>query len=185
VMNLGFCRLAVGARAARMSSRDQHSRRFFKRAEERKLRMTEFSSEEDINSETTKKFARLLSAVGALGEDLHGQGIINLEKVRLTISARREEAKRLIKAGKSQREAAEELGVSRGQIAKDLNGECLASKVAKNGSKGSATQAINLNSYLPPVRARQISPSEESLNIIIRIISEWSEIKTVIERNIR
>jgi DNA invertase Pin-like site-specific DNA recombinase len=91
-----------------------------------------------------KKFARLLSAVGALGEDLHGQGIINLEKVRYTISARKEESKRLIKAGKSYREAAEELGVSKQQILRDLSddGKGHVTKRDNNGTKSDATLPV-------------------------------------------
>jgi hypothetical protein len=45
--------------------------------------------------ETQRAVDRLLSAVGELGEDLHGQGVINLEDLRLSIQTRRIEAKRM------------------------------------------------------------------------------------------
>lgn len=58
------------------------------------------------------------------------KGHTTADKLRLTITARREEAKRLVDSGMSQRQAAKALGVSREQVRRDVT-----PKVSKGDTK--------------------------------------------------
>jgi predicted transcriptional regulator len=79
----------------------------------------------------TTIFGNLLCDVKELGDWGIAEGHLDITKLRLTVAARKEEAKRLVDGGMSKREAAKQLGVSHAQINKDLAGN----KVSKNGNK--------------------------------------------------
>lgn len=162
----------------------------------------------DPAQETTKKFARLMSAVGALGEDLHGQGIIDLEQVRLTIKARQKESQRLVANGKSIRQTAKELGVDKETVRADLGLRKVAEnppKVAGNpppmelmelldsaperwllSIKGFAYDAARLREYwdkeFPEWETYKVF-DEEIYNLVKKAISEWSEIGAILDRD--
>ena len=88
----------------------------------------------DPAQETTRKFGRLLAAVGALGEDLHGQGVIDLEQVRWSLATRQTEGARRVANGESIRKVAREAGVDESTLRKNL-GRKGAEKSAKNAEK--------------------------------------------------
>jgi hypothetical protein len=62
----------------------------------------------------------VIAAVSAQVRHLTDEGLVDSEKLRLTIEARREKAKALVEGGMSQRQAAEELRVAHTTIQRDL-----------------------------------------------------------------
>ena len=88
----------------------------------------------------TAIFGNLLCDVKDLGDWGIAGGHIDAAKLRLTVDARRIEAKKLIDAGVSQRKAAKALGVSHSQIRRDT-GRDTGTKGAKSGTKGPTLDA--------------------------------------------
>jgi hypothetical protein len=78
----------------------------------------------------TSAAIKLLTATRDMCEWGEEKGLLDIEKVRLTVSARKEKAKELVDAGMSQRQAAKVLGVSHTAIQKDL-----ATKLPNDGNK--------------------------------------------------
>lgn len=68
----------------------------------------------------TKLTGNVIAAVSAQVRHLVDAGLVEPDKLRLTIEARREKAKALTDGGLSQRQAAEALGISRGALRNDL-----------------------------------------------------------------
>jgi len=73
-----------------------------------------------VDNTLTKLTGDVLVAVSEQVRHLIGKGLIEPEKLQLTIEARRERAKELVDAGMSQRQAAKVLGVSEGTMRNDL-----------------------------------------------------------------
>jgi N6-adenosine-specific RNA methylase IME4 len=69
----------------------------------------------------TKLTGNVIAAVSAQVRHLVDVGLVEPEKLRLTIEARREKAKQLVAGGLSQRQAAAELGVSKSALNRDLS----------------------------------------------------------------
>ena len=74
----------------------------------------------DVDDTLTKLTGDVLVAVSEQVRHLIGKGLIEPEKLQLTIEARRERAKELVDAGMSRREAAKVLGVSHTTVQNDL-----------------------------------------------------------------
>jgi N6-adenosine-specific RNA methylase IME4 len=73
------------------------------------------------NDWLTKNYAKLVTIVRDIGEEGCEVGAIDADEVRLTISARKKEAHRLVEEeGMSQRQAAKTMGVPRRTIRRDL-----------------------------------------------------------------
>jgi hypothetical protein len=68
----------------------------------------------------TKLTGAVIAAVSAQVRHLTDEGLVDAEKLRLTIEARREKAKTLVEGGMSERQAAAELGVSKTTVHDDL-----------------------------------------------------------------
>jgi hypothetical protein len=68
----------------------------------------------------TNAAIKLLAATRDVCEWGEEKGLLDMEKVRLTVSARKEKAKELVDAGMSQRQAAKVLGVDHKTIQNDL-----------------------------------------------------------------
>jgi N6-adenosine-specific RNA methylase IME4 len=83
-----------------------------------------------MSDEFTKIAGKLLTNVRDLVDWGIDEGHTTEERLRLTVTARRESAAKLIKGGMSQRQAAKALGVSHTQVAKDL-----APKLPNDGNK--------------------------------------------------
>jgi N6-adenosine-specific RNA methylase IME4 len=83
----------------------------------------------------TTNYVKLISVVRDIGEDGCEQGAIDPARVRLTIAARKAEAKRLVKEGYSQREAAEALGVGVATVNRDLSHNGTESVPKRNTTK--------------------------------------------------
>jgi hypothetical protein len=79
--------------------------------------MSEGGTMDDITTvprsdeQLTKTLGKLYSALGEHSTVLFDRGLVEPDKLRLTIEARKEKAKELIDAGLSQRQAAQALGV--------------------------------------------------------------------------
>jgi hypothetical protein len=86
----------------------------------------------------TKTTGALLVAVRNHVDQLVDGNHVDAGQLRLTISARQEQARELVAAGLSQREAAKELGVGKETIRRDLG----LSKVAHNGPKVAHNEPI-------------------------------------------
>lgn len=74
----------------------------------------------DLDEKLTKLTGNVIAAVSAQVRHLVDVGLVEPDRLRLTIEARREKVKALTDAGLSQREAAEALGISRGALRNDL-----------------------------------------------------------------
>src|SRR4030095_2385023 len=70
----------------------------------------------------TAIFGNLLCDVRDLGEWGEAEGHIDMGKVRLTVEARKEEARRLIDAGMRRRKVAKALSISKSTIQRDVRG---------------------------------------------------------------
>ena len=88
-------------------------------------------SDDDDNA-FTKIAGKLLTNVRDLVDWGIEEGHTTIEKMRLTVAARREMATKLIEAGVSQRDAAKVLGVSQSTVRDDVSGK--SSKSSKNHS---------------------------------------------------
>ena len=73
-----------------------------------------------VDDTLTKLTGDVLVAVSEQVRHLIGKGLIEPEKLQLTIEARRERAKELVDAGMSQRQAAVVLGVNEKTVRNDL-----------------------------------------------------------------
>lgn len=85
----------------------------------------------------TKLTGDVLAAVSAQVRHLVGAGLVDAEKLRLTVEARREKAKGLVDGGMSHREAAEALGVTHTTIRRDLE-----QNVPESGTQSSTFDRI-------------------------------------------
>ena len=74
----------------------------------------------DADEKLTKLTGNVIAAVSAQVRHLVDVGLVEPDKLRLTIEARREKVKQLIDAGMSQRKAADELGVDEKTVRNDL-----------------------------------------------------------------
>jgi N6-adenosine-specific RNA methylase IME4 len=74
----------------------------------------------DADDKLTKLTGSVIAAVSAQVRHLVEVGLVEADKLRLTIEARREKAKELIEGGLSQRKVAEALGVTHTTIQRDL-----------------------------------------------------------------
>src|SRR5271166_1252087 len=86
----------------------------------------------------TELSGEVVAAVRAQVQHMAERGLIDPDKMRLTIEARREEVKRLVDGGMSQRETAAILGVRQATVGRDLN---------RNGSR----DPVNAKQNVPPV----------------------------------
>lgn len=153
---------------------------------------------------TTKRFGRLLTAVSDLGQNLHGQGVINLEELRWSLQARRIEAKRLVEIeGKSERQAAKELGITKTQVRRDLGKDASGPKGTKNGPErtngfiednpqerwqhtlaGFALDAIRLEAFFDEEFEgwRIYKAPQEVVQLVEQAQTAWNNIIGLIER---
>ena len=75
----------------------------------------------DADEKLTKLTGNVIAAVSAQVRHLVDVGLVEPDKLRLTIEARGETAKKLAASGMSTREIAAELGVSQSSVMRDLN----------------------------------------------------------------
>jgi N6-adenosine-specific RNA methylase IME4 len=69
----------------------------------------------------TKLTGNMIAAVSAQVRHLVDEGLVDPEKLRLTIEARREKVKKLVDGGLSQRQAAKAIGVNVSTVSRDLS----------------------------------------------------------------
>jgi N6-adenosine-specific RNA methylase IME4 len=113
-----------------------------------------------------EKFTKIAGGILANVRDLVDWGIegghTTAEQLRLTIEARREQAKRLIDAGLSQRQAAKALGVSKSQLDRDL-----PHKGAKSAPKGGATKSEHRAQREFELSAKQTALPNKRYGVIV------------------
>lgn len=84
-----------------------------------------------IDQEFTSHIIKLLTATKGMSDWGEAKGLLDVEKVRLTVAARKEKAKELVDAGMSKRQAAEVLGVDESTVRADVR-ENPAQKAGKS-----------------------------------------------------
>jgi hypothetical protein len=88
----------------------------------------------DADEKLTKLTGNVIAAVSAQVRHLVDVGLVEPDKLRLTIEARREKVKELLGAGMSQRDAAAALGVAHTTVQRDL-----AQSVPEGGTERAAS----------------------------------------------
>lgn len=111
--------------------------------------------------DVTKSWADVIIAVKDHHDELVEQKLVDVERMRFTVAARQEEAKRLVASGMSQRKTAKLLGVHHSTVQADL-----ADKPPKSGGK-TATKAEKRAAREAELAAKQTALPDKRYGVII------------------